>query len=269
MTSSLLTRLATSTGVLVLAAVALGAEATRHPSPHPFVMQAPPGGESGDPVVKGAPYSARTLTETTQTLPDGNFTVRRTEGAVYRDSEGRTRRVHTVGSFGPRASRPAVREGQAITIDDVVAGVHYVLDPETKTARRMPRWNGSPGPDPVPGQPTDRIHPASSERRGPPSARESLGTKTIEGLEAEGTRTTVTIPAGDAGNERPIELVTERWVSRELQVPVLIRFADPRVGEDVYRLSGISRGEPSPQLFVVPPEFRTLDGPERLMRGKP
>ena len=66
----------------------------------------------------------------------------------------------------------------------------------------------------------------------------------------------------------PIEIVTERWVSKELQVPVLIRFADPRVGERVYRLTGISRGEPSPQLFVVPPEFTMVDGPERLMRRK-
>jgi hypothetical protein len=265
-TTSLLTRVATSIGMLVLG-VSLGAEATGRPWRPPFVKQAPLDGASGNPGVKGAPYSARTVTETTQILTDGQRIVRRTEGAVYRDSEGRTRREHTVGGFHPRPSRPAMRERQTITIDDVVAGVHYVLDPEAKTARRMPRWNGSPGPDPVPGEPIDRISPTSSERRGPPPAREALGTKPIEGLEAEGTRTTVTIPAGDGDNENPIELVTERWVSRELQVPVLMRFVDPRVGEDVYRLTGISRAEPSPQLFVIPPEFRTVDGPERLMRG--
>jgi hypothetical protein len=49
---------------------------------------------------------------------------------------------------------------------------------------------------------------------------------------------------------------------------VLMRLADPRVGERVYRLTGISRGEPPPQLFVVPPEFTVVDGPERLMRRK-
>jgi len=31
----------------------------------------------------------------------------------------------------------------------------------------------------------------------------------------------------------------------------------------VYRLTAIARGEPSPQLFVVPPDYKTVDGPER------
>jgi hypothetical protein len=228
-------------------------------------MRAPFDFESGGRVVKGSPYSAETVTEMTETLADGSHVVRRTAGAVYRDGEGRTRREHAATRAGPHPSGPAL---QTITIDDVVAGVHYVLDLEAKTARRMPRWNGRPRPDWEPAQPMDRIDPTGNERRGPPSRRESLGTRTIEGLEAEGTRTTVTVPAGDAGSERPIAIVTERWLSKELQVPVLVRFADPRVGERVYRLTAISRGEPSPQLFVIPPGFALVDGPERLMRRK-
>jgi len=46
---------------------------------------------------------------------------------------------------------------------------------------------------------------------------EDLGTQTIEGLSAQGKRETVTIPAGQIGNERPIEIVTETWFSPELQ----------------------------------------------------
>jgi len=46
---------------------------------------------SGSRVVKGAPYSAEVVTETKQALPDGNEISKRTVGAVYRDSEGRTR----------------------------------------------------------------------------------------------------------------------------------------------------------------------------------
>jgi hypothetical protein len=255
-----------ATGVVVLGAAG-GAQETHRPGPPPFIEEAPIEGHSGGPVVKGNPYSAKTLTEITQTLADGNSIVQRTEGAVYRDREGRTRREHTLSGTRPGRSRPAMRGRRIIAIDDVVAGFHYVLDPEAKTARRMPRWNSAPRPDGVPGQPPDRIDP-TSERRGPPPGRESLGTKTIEGLEAEGTRTTVTVPPGDLGNGMPIEIVTERWVSRELEVPVLIRFADPRTGERLYRLTSISRAEPSPQLFVVPPEFTTVDGPERLMRRK-
>ena len=50
-----------------------------------------------------------------------------------------------------------------------------------------------------------------------PGARtESLGKQNIEGVEAEGTRTTVTIPAGKIGNELPIDIVSERWYSPAL-----------------------------------------------------
>ena len=257
-----LTRVATSTATLVLG-VALSAQEPRRPAAPPFMMQAPLGTESGGPAVKGAPFSAETVTESTEARGDRNRIVQRSDGAVYRDREGRTRHEHRATEAGP-----PTRGGQTITIDDVVAGVHYVLDTGAKTAQRMPRWNGGPRRDRVPGQPADRIGVTSSDEGRPAPARESLGTKTIEGLEAEGTRTTVTVAGGDAANKMPIQIVTERWVSRELQVPVLIRLADPRVGERVYRLTGISRGEPPPQLFVVPPEFTVVHGPERLMRGK-
>ena len=108
----LLTRVATFTGVLV--GVALGAQETRRPGPPPIVMQAPSVRRAVGRVVKGAPYSARTVTETTQTLADGNRIVRRTEGAVYRDSEGRTRREDT--AFGSRSA--PVRAGDTRTADD-------------------------------------------------------------------------------------------------------------------------------------------------------
>ena len=108
----------------------------------------------------------------------------------------------------------------------------------------------------------DRM-PLDADGRGSEPVREALGTKAIEGLEAEGSRTVITIPAGEAGNDLPIEIVNERWFSKELQVPVLMRFVDPRMGERVYRLTAIARGEPSPQLFVVPPDNKTVDGTER------
>src|SRR5437899_11055346 len=42
--------------------------------------------------VKGAPYSADTIIESSQTLADGNHINHSTTGKVYRDGEGRTRR---------------------------------------------------------------------------------------------------------------------------------------------------------------------------------
>jgi hypothetical protein len=85
---------------------------------------------------------------------------------------------------------------------------------------------------------------------------ESLGKQTIEGVVAEGTRTTMTIPAGQVGNDLPIQIVTERWYSPDLQTVVLSKRSDPRSGETVTRLANINRSEPSASLFEVPPDYK-------------
>jgi hypothetical protein len=89
--------------------------------------------------------------------------------------------------------------------------------------------------------------------------KEQLGKQLIEGVEAEGTRSTITIPAGDIGNERPIEIVTERWYSPELQLVVMSRHSDPRNGETTYKLTNISRADPAKSLFEVPAGFTVKD----------
>lgn len=90
---------------------------------------------------------------------------------------------------------------------------------------------------------------------------ESLGTQTIEGVEATGTRKTTTIPAGQIGNELPIRIVSERWYSPALQATVLSRRDDPRFGETVYRLTNINRSEPAASLFEVPAGYTVTDEP--------
>jgi hypothetical protein len=90
--------------------------------------------------------------------------------------------------------------------------------------------------------------------------REQLGTQSIEGVMAEGTRVTFTIPAGKIGNERPIVTVNERWYSPELQTIVLTKNSDPRMGETTYRLTNINRSEPDPSLFQVPADYTVDEG---------
>jgi hypothetical protein len=84
------------------------------------------------------------------------------------------------------------------------------------------------------------------------SVREDLGTSTIEGLPATGTRITTTIAAGAIGNVQPIKIVSEEWFSPDLQVLLLTKHNDPRSGETVYRLFNVVRAEPDPSLFAVP-----------------
>jgi len=101
--------------------------------------------------------------------------------------------------------------------------------------------------------------------------KESLGTQTIEGVTAEGTRSTITIPAGEIGNTLPIEIVDETWYSPELQIMVMTKHRDPRSGENTYRLTNINRSEPDRSLFEVPPDYTVSENKilPKLTKPKP
>src|SRR3982751_981291 len=130
----------------------------------------------GDRLVKGAPYSAQFETQMIQVLGDGTRITRKSDGSVWRSTEGRTRREQTLAAIGPIPI-----EGVAprmIFINDPVAGLHYVVDTNRKTFRRLPYRDNPPGPPP----------PSDFREKADPVKNESLGKQTIEGVEAEGTR---------------------------------------------------------------------------------
>jgi hypothetical protein len=228
-------------------------------------------------VVKDAPYSAEAVTEVTQTLSDGNRIVRKSTASIYRDGEGRTRREQTLSAIGPFAA--AGDPPQTIFINDPVAGFNYVLDPRSHTARKLPlpRIENLPAgaranvrfeervvqaPVGAPATAGARVMIYENREEGAPKPKtESLGKQTVEGVEADGTRTTITIPAGQIGNERPIQLTTERWYSQELQAVVMTKSSDPFVGDTVYRLTNINRNEPAHALFEVPGDYKIKDVP--------
>jgi hypothetical protein len=197
---------------------------------------------------KGAPYSAQILTENTQILGDGTRITRKNAASIYRDSEGRTRREVTLDYIGP--IQTSGEPQQLVFINDPVAGNHYVLYPQNHSGRKMKM----PDREPPPFQES----PLSAEAK-----TESLGKKTIEGVEAEGTRSTITIPAGQIGNDRPIVIVSERWYSEALQAVVLSKHSDPRVGENVYRLQNINRKEPAKALFELPSDYQIEEDSRR------
>ncbi len=94
-----------------------------------------------------------------------------------------------------------------------------------------------------------------------------LGKQIIEGIEAEGTRMTTTISAGKIGNERDIDIVSERWYSPELQTVVMSKHDDPRTGTNVYRLTNITRDEPARTLFEVPADYTIKANEPNSIRG--
>lgn len=247
-------------------------------------------------LVKGVPFLGEFVTENTQALADGNRIRTTNTTAFARDGEGRTRREMTLGAIGPFA---AGAPKKTIFIHDPVAKIDYILDPDAKTARKInvglmtARTTSAEGKDVVihhsgPGPVTmermplppglvaqgetgavvrQRIMVSStgvSERGSTVSDNvktESLGKRMIEGVEAEGTRTTVTIPAGQIGNERALDTVSERWYSSELKTVVMTTRNDPRMGESTYKLTNLRRGEPARQMFEVPPDYKVIDEP--------
>jgi hypothetical protein len=187
----------------------------------------------------------------------------------YRDSAGRVRREQSILGLDSLLGALSTEPQTAITITDPVAGSVYSLDPVRREARQMLLITADgyrrlvvPASSPAPRGPGEGVMtPPSILLPSPPTVAptallpapktESLGTRQIEGLSATGEKTTSMIPAGRVGNDRPIEIFDERWVSSDLKVILLSRHRDPQTGEVEFRLANIKRTEPSPDLFKV------------------
>jgi hypothetical protein len=240
--------------------------------------------------VPNAPFSADAETEFTQVLGDGNRIERRYSSMMARDSQGRTRREEEIALVGPLAvDGPSPR---LVTILDPVAGFSYTLDERQRVAYRNPvalsklrgahtyayayesdqkgarvwisesegrgTWEGGKARVAVAGVPGQKLFVGDGAAT--KFTTESLGSRSIEGVMAEGTRTTSTIAAGVIGNVLPIDVITERWYSRDLQMAVLISRKDPRSGDSIYRLRNVVRTEPPPDLFAVPSDYQVRGG---------
>jgi hypothetical protein len=253
--------------LVVMPALAFAQEPGPPPPPPgpdggPMMMHGPggPGGFGESKTVAGSPLTAQMVITRENTLADGNHILRTTQSTVYRDSQGRVRQEMTVDAGTPATG--AVKH-TLITITDPVSGKRYTLDPTNKTARQMPfRPHGhgyhAKGPQ---GPEADAVKDALSRS----VQRDQLGTKSIDGFQSNGERVTRTIAAGEIGNEKPIEVVTERWFSTDLQLPLLVVHTDPLMGTATTKVTSVTRGEPDASLFQVPSDYKLDSG----RRGEP
>jgi hypothetical protein len=235
--------------------------------------------------VTGAPYSAQIITESVQPFADGNAITHTSTSGVWRDSQGRTRREQNINMIGPsQASGAAV---QVITIDDPVAGVHYTLNPNKMIATQITgvgtassALSDTLARKVIPNDgsnvlfayfSSDNSAVAGGGRGGSISVvpdqisatnltTESLGADTMQGLSVLGTRVTRTIPAGQIGNAQPILIITDKWYSQDLQIEVKTVHSDPRTGTTTTVVTNLSRNEPNPALFAVPPGYTITTG---------
>jgi hypothetical protein len=206
-------------------------------------------------VVTGAPFTAAATAETKQTLADGTTISRTMQSNVFRDAQGRVRREVTMPAVGPLAASGIPRT--FIMLRDPVAGTGYILDPGKKVAYKMPQHTHGAAQ----GASADESQGWKHSGDNANVIKESLGTQMINGVSAQGTRYTRTIPAGQVGNDKPLTIVKEEWYSPDLQMVVQSKHSDPFTGTATYTVTNIQRTAPSATLFSVPAGYTISDAP--------
>lgn len=190
-------------------------------------------------IVTGRPFSATEERHSLQILADGTRIESRQTTRMYRDADGRTRVEEMGGS---------------VALLDPVTGLSATLNPGSKLILNK---NASVSLL-ADQQDADLKKAALLARRTLAPPTETLAPQMIGGVLAKGTRTTITIPTGAIGNDRPINVVTERWYSDDLQIMVKSANSDPRFGETTYQVTDIVQGPQDPALFQIPADYVSI-----------
>jgi hypothetical protein len=201
------------------------------------------------------PYTAEYAISIVQTLANGNTITRDDTEVKALDSQGREMTATTT----TRLSK-----------DHTLVTNVYVIDP---VARTITRWNSLEkratvrtigGAQVMHGCPTSasatQVHGPARTFDSKPTV-ENLGTESIQGLEAKGTRTTTTIPAGTIGNEAPLVNTFERWTALAVDLSRLVVREisdDGRGSKQTKELTSIEQSEPDPSVFQPPAGYEIV-----------
>jgi hypothetical protein len=249
--------------------------------------------------VTGSPFSATEENRTVQTLGDGTLLESSETSVLYRDTEGRTRVERTakgktmITITDPVAKStvrmdPATKIARKVTAPGGGVGVAGTPTVEYKQAYEAAAVaamaaGGGRGAMPAATTPAEvgartkaaledlqKLTAEMNARQNVASrmTTEDLGGMNHNGVPAQGTRTTVTIPVGQIGNNREIKVVNERWFSQDLQMMVKTVNSDPRFGTTTYELKNIVRVSPDANLFQIPSDYTTVEGGGRGGRGQ-
>jgi len=92
-----------------------------------------------------------------------------------------------------------------------------------------------------------------------PVRTENLGEELILGFRTHGTRVITTLPPGEIGNDRPIDIVSEQWFSPDLELVMRSMHRDPWGGDFTTTVTKISRRDQPAGLFKVPDQYKIID----------
>jgi len=202
-----------------------------------------------------AAFSGDLVAERVHTLSDGGH-IREPGKTQHLVADGQDRaRIETALLPNGAAWNPKV-----ITIADPHAGYMYIFFDGEKTAYRLKR-----PPDraalnrnrirPVPQKPSVR---QLTSTKGVAVTEEILESRSMEGVQAEGVRTTSVWPVNSRGNDRPITVVEEHWTTPEFGL-MMAMISDPIAGDKVTRLENVKLAAPDPSVFAPPPDYAIED----------
>jgi len=216
----------------------------------------------GNRVITGKPFSATEERHSLQVLGDGTRIENTETNRLYRDTEGRTRIEEmngTVNIYDPVAKPKLLVELDPATktAHKGISGTLFVMPSGSSTFTRV--WE-SPGPNPQANPSTMKGVMAETT--------ENLGSQSVNGVTAQGVRTTMTIPKGQIGNNKDIKVMTERWTSTDLQMLVKSINSDPRFGDTTYQLTKVVQSAPDPALFQIPADYTVTDQEKTFLRLK-
>ena len=217
-------------------------------------------------VVKDAPFSAD-LVSTNDRADSQPGLTSEFHGKVARNSQGSS--YFAMEHLLPGGADPT--QPMRVTINDPAAETVTTLDAQRKTAYvshlnlittgaasvLTPGAAASAG-----GRPVAVASTTGAPIPSPDTKIETLGTKTIDGLQVVGQRMTHTVTTGGAEG-KPFVSTLETWTSPELQVVVLTESQTSNGDRHVTKLTNIVRTEPSAALFQVPSGYTVRENAPR------
>ena len=211
-------------------------------------------------VVTGLPCTVEYLSTNTQTLSNGTRIISTQRSRAIRDSQGRVR----TEMYPPSTARKKSDEPDFVYILDPVAQRKVNLSSRTKialvTEERIPVLRPS---SPLPVESQSPNPGGASQPSHPESTKEAIPGKAFNGLEAAGTRTTLTFPVGWVGNDQPIRNTTDVYISRALHILVFSQSESVLNGDDVMEITQLDRGEPDSSLFQIPDGYAVTESSAR------
>ncbi|HWR17504.1 MAG TPA: hypothetical protein VN577_21935 [Terriglobales bacterium] len=206
--------------------------------------------DGGNPVLN-APYSGLRRVITTELNADGTTKRREAVQSEARDGKGR-KFIAGERFWTTRVGDKDVEKSEVLVrIFDPVANTDTTWSSGDKQVKVV-HWPKDDGNNS--GRQPNPFMSALTRN----SEMEKLGTKTIEGVAADGVRLTRTVPAR-SDRDRPTVSVSECWYSPELKVMILETNTDPARGTFTNQLENVKVGEPDVSKYQPPANYKRQD----------